>query len=359
MSGEDKLDNVKAAACEMIEELQELDTLALVDFSSGVKVSAPAAAVTDKERLKRVVQGLRPGGMTNLGGALQASADEVCKTATGQQVSRVLLLTDGEATTGERNPHKLTKAAETLWGAGISLTTLGVGRGYEEKLLAQMASVGGGNHYYISSKDDCDRIFREELASLTGVVAKEAALSVRTPEGVTSRVVNEGYTPETGDGRVRIRLDDIEREGATEVVFDLRTPARPPGPFLLATVDLTYLDPGTGPRTESEDVWVTFTGLPAEVRGGINKDVLRVWEEVESFTRAAEIVSEVKAGKKKAEAGAGELTDLAKTLLERRSSKAGDLKAIATTILDRGGVDEHLGKTVVMETHKTMKGKTR
>jgi len=219
--------------------------------------------------------------------------------------------------------------------------------------------VGGGNHYYISSKDDCDRIFREELASLTGVVAKEAALTVRTPEDVPSRVVNEGYTPEAGAGWVRIRLDDIEREGATEVLFELRTPPRPPGPSLLATVDLTYLDPGTGPRTQSEDVWITFSGLPAEVRSGINKDVLRAWEEVESFARAAEIVSEVKAGKKKAEAGAGELTDLAKTLLERRSSKAGDLKVIATTILDRGGVDEHLSKTVVMEASKTMKGKSK
>ncbi|MBM3475777.1 MAG: VWA domain-containing protein [Armatimonadetes bacterium] len=359
MSGESKLENVKAAACEMIDELEAFDTLALVDFSSSAKVSAPSAAVTDKERLKGAVRKLRPGGMTNLGGALQASADEVCKSSTGQQVSRVLLLTDGEATTGERNPKKLTKAAQTLWGAGISLTTLGVGHGYEEKLLAEMARVGGGNHYYISSKDDCDRIFREELASLTGVVAKEAALTVRTPEDVPSRVVNEGYTPEAGAGWVRIRLDDIEREGATEVVFELRTPARPPGPSLLATVDLTYLDPGTGPRTQSEDVWITFTGLPAEVRSGINKDVLRAWEEVESFARAAEIVSEVKAGKKKAEAGAGELTDLAKTLLERRSSKAGDLKVIATTILDRGGVDEHLSKTVVMEASKTMKGKSK
>ena len=359
MRGERKLEYVKTAACEMIDELEEFDTLALVDFSSSVKVSVPAAAVTDKENLKRAVQKLRAGGMTNLGGALQASADEVCKHGGGQQVSRVLLLTDGEATAGERNPRKLAEAAETLWSAGISLTTLGVGRDYEEKLLAQMASVGGGNHYYISSKEDCDRIFREELESLTGVVAKDAALTVRTPEGVTSRIVNEGYTPESRDGSLRIRLDDVEREKATEVVFELRTPGRPAGPFLLATVELTYLDPGTGPRTESEDVWITFTALPAEVRSGINKDVLRSWEEVESFARAAEIVSEVKEGKKKADTAAGELSDLAKTLLERRSSKAGDLKAIATTILDKGGVDEHLSKTVVMEAGKTQKGKKR
>ena len=357
MYEDNKLDYVKAAACEMIDELGEADTLALVDFGSDVNVSIGATPVKDKEKLKETVRGLRAKGATNLYDALKAGANEVRKNLAPSQVSRILLLTDGEATEGVTEDDVIAQAAEDLWGSSISVTTLGVGRDYPEEFLAAVASAAGGNHYYISSKEDCDRIFREELASLSSIVAKEVSLTVTTPEGVASRVVNKGYKSEASDGSLKIRLDDLEGGKTVEVVFDLRTGGRPKGEFLLATVDLAYDDTagGTGRGSAKEEIAVQFTAQPAEVRGGINKDVLRVWEEVEAWERTEEIVGAVKDGKKDAEAAAGELKDLVKTLMDKKSKKAGDIKAIATTILDKGGVDEHLGKTVVMEARKAHK----
>lgn len=359
MYEEKKLEFVKEAAYHMVDELKETDFLAVVDFGSDINVGIPAAIVTDKDGLKSTIGKLRPKGATNLYSALKIAAQEVQKHFSPDKVNRVLLLTDGEATEGVTEDDIICKAAEELWEAGISVSTLGVGLAYPEDFLAKISNMAGGNHYHIGSSEDCRKIFNEELSSLTSVVAKEVTLTLTSQiDGVMPRIVNKGYKLETNGREVRIRLDDIQRDKVSEIIFVLEIPGRPKGEEVIAKVGLTYDDTagGTGRNVAEEEIKLEFTGQPALVRSGINREVLKIWEEIEAYAEVSDIVESVKKGEMEATEGSGKMKKIAETLIKVKSIKAGEIALLGKTILDKGGVDTELSKKTVVMAKKVHKG---
>ena len=142
MAADNRLPYAKEAVRSLLGQLQAEDRFALVTFDSSATVDAPLMPVTDAVRtqLQRQIDGLRPGASTNLSdGLLKARA--LFEGSTTARSRRVLLLSDGEANMGIVEPQELGKLAASFSTHGAVLSTIGLGLGFNETLMASLLTM--------------------------------------------------------------------------------------------------------------------------------------------------------------------------------------------------------------------------
>lgn len=173
------------AAQAVVDALDEDDTLSVVVYDDKVDTVVAPTAVRDREAIKAQIGAVRAGGTTNLSGGWLRGVELVAQHAREGVVSRVLLLTDGQANEGITNPSVLTKTAAEKLERGISTTTMGFGRHFQEDLLVGMARAGGGNFYFIQSLDEAAEVFGVELDTLKAVAAQHLTVTLTPAPGVS------------------------------------------------------------------------------------------------------------------------------------------------------------------------------
>ena len=100
-------------------------------------------------------------------------ASEVRKFLDSNRVSRVILLSDGLANLGPSTPSELGQLGHSLSKEGISVTTIGLGLGYNEDLMTQLAGMSDGNHAFVQNYSDLTKIFAAEFNTALTVVANQ------------------------------------------------------------------------------------------------------------------------------------------------------------------------------------------
>ena len=173
------------AAESVVERLTADDTLSIVVYDDAVDTVVPPQAVTDKSSLRRAIQRVRAGGLTNLSGGWLKGCEYVKTNLDPQRINRVLLLTDGHANMGITSPHVLTQTSGQKAEEGITTTTLGFGQGFNEDLLISMARAAKGNFYFIQSVDEASEVFSIELDSLGAVVGQNLVVTIELAPGVS------------------------------------------------------------------------------------------------------------------------------------------------------------------------------
>jgi len=66
------------------------------------------------------------------------------------RVNRIILLSDGLANIGPDTPAELGQLGTELGRERIAVTTIGLGLGYHEDLLTQLANHSDGNHAFVN-----------------------------------------------------------------------------------------------------------------------------------------------------------------------------------------------------------------
>ncbi len=102
MEGE-PLDYVKRACGYVVDLMEPTDVLSIVTFEEQVDVVMPARRVVNKTLIKEHIQRIQPGNTTNLYDGLVTGCAQVASVHAEGMVNRVLLLTDGEPTSGIRD----------------------------------------------------------------------------------------------------------------------------------------------------------------------------------------------------------------------------------------------------------------
>ena len=100
MSGEPLLEAVRCAK-HIVDRLDSTDVASLIVFDDRVKTLAPAKPVGDRKALYAALAHVRSGGSTNLHGGWQTGAEEILDGVKQAALSRVILLSDGNANVGE------------------------------------------------------------------------------------------------------------------------------------------------------------------------------------------------------------------------------------------------------------------
>jgi Ca-activated chloride channel family protein len=159
------------------------DRISVVVYDDDVQVLMPLGPVTSMEAMKRLLSSVDDGGSTNLFGGWEAGAKQLEKEQ-DSSISRVILLSDGQANHGLLEQDAIEKHCREWLAKGVSTTTVGLGRGFNEDLMIAMAKAGGGQQYYGQTAADLFDSFDEELSLLQALCLRQLSLKLVPAQGV-------------------------------------------------------------------------------------------------------------------------------------------------------------------------------
>ena len=274
MQGE-KIQRAREAAIDAIGMLQATDIISIITYDSTVNVLVPATKLTDKEDVIAKINSIGADGNTALFAGVSKGAAEVRKFLDKERVNRVILLSDGMANVGPSSPGELGNLGKSLVKENISVSTLGLGLGYNEDLMVQLASASGGNHLFIEDASELADIFRNEFNDALSVVAQEVEINVTLPEGVRPIRVLGSESDITGQ-KIVTRLAQIYSQQKRFIVIEAELPASENNTRLdLATVAITYANMKTHEQDKlSGSARCEFSNDETRIAEGVNRQVM-------------------------------------------------------------------------------------
>jgi Ca-activated chloride channel family protein len=159
------------------------DRISVVVYDDKVNVLMPLGPVTSQEAMKRLLSTVEEGGSTNLFGGWEEGAKQL-EMGQESSISRVILLSDGQANHGLLEQDAIEKHCREWLAKGVSTTTVGLGRGFNEDLMIAMAKAGGGQQYYGQTAADLFDSFDEELSLLQALCLRQLSLKLIPAQGV-------------------------------------------------------------------------------------------------------------------------------------------------------------------------------
>ncbi|WP_415905827.1 vWA domain-containing protein [Neptuniibacter sp. QD48_55] len=270
MQGE-KLYRAKEAAIMAINRLNQNDIVSVVSYDNRVNVVVPATKVSDSNSIARAINKIQAHGNTALFAGVSKGAQELRKFLDLNKVNRVILLSDGLANVGPSTPNELGKLGLSLAREGMSVTTIGLGLGYNEDLMTQLAGFSDGNHAFVENADDLARVFQYEFGDVLSVVAQGVDIQIRCLNGVKPlRII--GREAEIEGDMVKTRLNQLYSEQEKFIILEVEVPSQQDKSSInLVDVDVNYLDL-LNKRNEalSSSVAANFTRSEQEAKDAID-----------------------------------------------------------------------------------------
>lgn len=223
MSSENKLEQVKTSAVEILNNLNPSDRLAIVTYDDSINTILPSTTVEDKNYIRELIYGLRPGGSTNLSGGMMAGFAEAQRNFKDDSVNRIVLLSDGLANVGIVDPTEIANQAKRIRENKISVSAMGVGIDYNENLMASIADYSGGNYYYINQETSMASVFQKELNLMQNLIGTNAKATFDLNRGV--EVVDiAGYKWEQSGRKLTIQVPDVYSGETKRIMVQLKVP---------------------------------------------------------------------------------------------------------------------------------------
>lgn len=273
--GGDKIVKAREAAKMAIRRLDENDIVSVVLYDSTVRVIVPATKVSDKDAICAQIDRIAANGSTALFAGVSKGAAEIRKFINKERVNRVLLLSDGQANIGPKSPGALGELGGALIKDGISVSTIGLGSGYNEDLMFKLADRSDGNHAFAENGVDLVRIFDAEFGEILSVVAQEVLVKIECNEGVRPvRVI--GRDAEISGSNTTVLLNQLYSGQEKYIILEVEVPAgRAKTTRKIAKVELSYANMTTNTTDVlASTVAVRFTDVINEVAENTNKDVM-------------------------------------------------------------------------------------
>ena len=120
--------------------------------------------------------------------------------------------------------HELGQLGQSLGKEGMSVTTIGLGLGYNEDLMSKLAIKSEGNHYFAENATDLARVFDKELGDVLTVVAQEIVVRIECARGIRP-VRALGREADISGQRVTATLNQLYSEQEKYVLIEVEVPA--------------------------------------------------------------------------------------------------------------------------------------
>jgi hypothetical protein len=174
ISRETRLKVAKDAAKVFVDELNDVDRVAVVAYNDETELNPPLT--TDSSVVKNAIDSLTAGGYTNIGAGILAGYEELINSSryNPKTVKAMILLSDGWANKpdepGDDPANYARNQAETAGECGILIYTIGFGEGVSETLMRDIAALGGGQPYFSADGTDLETIYQEIALALRNLV---------------------------------------------------------------------------------------------------------------------------------------------------------------------------------------------
>ncbi len=240
MHGE-RIEAARSALLALVDRLDPRDAFGLVVFDDDVEVVVPAGPLTDKPAVRAVIAAVQPGSTTNLSGGLLRGVQEARRVA-GPAGATLLLVSDGLANEGVVDPAGLEAIAAGAQRGGVTVSTIGLGLGYSEEVLAAVARGGQGNHVFAEEADAAGPAMAGEVDGLLSRTVQAASLLIR-PTGDVGTVTIFNDLPSHGvQDSVMVELGDLWAGESRTLLVGLGVPAMAElGLAQIAWLELRYV----------------------------------------------------------------------------------------------------------------------
>lgn len=178
--GAGRLDSVRAGLHGLIGRMKAQDALGVVVFDDRASVAVPTRPMRDHHlpTVHSLIDAIDTGGSTDLSGGYLLGLAEA-RRHRGATGATVLLLSDGHANQGIVDPVQVGALASGARAEQITTGTIGIGNGYDETLLAELATQGRGAHRFAFTPDDVAAVLAEEAGDLLAKSIVNAFVRIR------------------------------------------------------------------------------------------------------------------------------------------------------------------------------------
>ena len=236
-----RMDNAMAAARGMLARLRDGDTVSVVVYNTESTVLVPPTVLSAQNRadLALRLRAIEARGHTCISCGVETGLQQLAR---GQgAVSRMLLLSDGQANTGVRDVAGFERLAERARGRGVSISSLGVDVDYDDRLMLAVAQASNGRHYFVRNPSELARVFDDELSSLQRTVASDVRAELRLAPGVRLvRVFDRAFT-QVGD-HWEVPFGAFAAGDRKSLLVEVQLPRGEEGLRAVADVQLRYQD---------------------------------------------------------------------------------------------------------------------
>ena len=240
----DRLPNALTAAIGTVERMRDGDSVSIVSFDTESTVVVPPTLTTNGTRasIEAAIRSIRLGGDTCISCGLDEGMRQLDRTSLGaERVNRMILLSNGATNHGVRDLPGLRAMADHMSDRGVTISTIGLGLDFDERVMTQIAAEGNGQHYSVETASTLGAIFSQEFDELLASVASDAELAIELPQGVEVDEVFDRTFRREGQ-RVIVPFGTFSAKQEKTVLMKLKVPADQDGVQPVADVRLTYRD---------------------------------------------------------------------------------------------------------------------
>jgi len=172
------LAEAKACVKDMIRKMKPTDRAAVVVYDDRIDTVIGSMTVAEMRTiLDARLDAIGDRGNTNLHGGWLAGAEQAAPGSGAHALSRIILLSDGQANAGIQNIAEIASQARKMADAGVTTSTYGLGNSFNEELMTEIAAQGNGSAYYGESAEDLMPRFVAEFDALAATVGRDASLA--------------------------------------------------------------------------------------------------------------------------------------------------------------------------------------
>jgi len=334
------LEAAKQSIHALLRRLAPQDRFGLVVFDDQAQVLIPVRSMPEHDLpvVHQLVEQTYAGASTNLHAgyslALREARRALRKKGEAADAATILLISDGHANHGVTDPDRLRQMADLAYDLDtVTSTTIGLGLGYDETVLAAIAVGGSGNHRFAADADELPATLAEEAGAVLDKSVLAATIRVTGCDGhLTAVGVPQDLPARMEDDATVITVGDLYAGERRNILVRLNSaPLAELGLATIAelTVEFTALPEQ---REHRITVPVTVNVVPGDEAAGRVPAPIVVVEELlaETASAKAEASRQVRDGD----------TDAARTSLGRASRSLDSLHKALDVLRRHGELDE-------------------
>lgn len=304
MAGQ-SFESAKESILKLIDRLAPQDSFGLIAFDDQALIVAPMRSMKDHDMsaLRKAVRDMRTGGQTDISAGYTMGLRELSRVATDAGAT-LLLISDGHTNSGEQDPAVLAQIATTHASQKVTTSTIGLGTGYDEKILEALAQGGNGAHRFAYTIDEAIGAIAAEVNDLLEKSVVNAVLRFTPAPALTAnpRIEILQRLPHFKEGDTYVvQLGDIYAGENRRFVIDIEVPGMTAlGLATIADITLEYLDVAKMQEI-SVSMPVQVNVVPDDVaKGRLTDPIVRAERLIlTAQTEKAEAIDELRSGKSK------------------------------------------------------------
>ncbi len=270
------ISNLREGLFRMLDDLRPADRISLIAFDDTADLLVEHVP-GDAPELSEAIGLLEADGSTNIYAGLREAYDTVGIHAVDGYQNRVILLSDGEATSGITTDARVVEMSRQYNELGYGLTTIGIGESFDPELMRELAVTGGGAFYFLEDPEAVREVFEEEVKAFLLPLATDVRIDVSVSDGYSLRAIYGTQGAEVSGNEASIDIpalqlahrtaadDDVggRRGGGGAIIAEVIPLDASVGPGSVGTLVMTYTVPGSE-ETVVQEVPITSALPPGD-----------------------------------------------------------------------------------------------